>query len=166
LSEERVYIVLDEILDPWQKYTDEWMAANRADGYGTPPTEKCAITVDDTVVEGPLIEWSNYPETLSLTQTSFDVSVNVYTTVRITKVEFYWDDQLVITTNSQPYSVSYDISDIVDTTETGNHMIRVVAYDSEGSKNEKSVEVQRVNEDDLTPAPTGSATPTVQPSDE
>ena len=168
LAKDRVFIHLNELMPAWQKYTDEWMKKHKDEGYGNPPKEKCPIEVEDKVVEGPLIEFVNVPTELDIDTTNIESEVKVYTVDRITKVEFYWDDNLVITTNSEPYKVDMDISRIEDATSAGTHVLTVKAYDSEGNESELTQDVNVIDPNaSPTPTPEGGVlteTPTPTPS--
>ncbi|MCA9391834.1 PBP1A family penicillin-binding protein [candidate division WWE3 bacterium] len=155
LSEERTFTYLDEILDAWQPYTDEWMDARKKEGYGHAPTEKCEIKIDNKPVDGPIIEFVE-PTEISTDEEVIDVKVDVFTTDRITKVEFIWDDVLMLTTNSEPYSAIFDLTQLDESYNTaGEHTISVKAYDSQGGESTAiyTLELIRDTSPTLTPGP-------------
>jgi membrane peptidoglycan carboxypeptidase len=142
LAEEKTFIYLKELSKDWQKYTDEWMAANQTDGYGSLPTEKCAITVEGSDVAGPIIEITSPKGGEQITSEKFTVTAEVYGDERITLVKFFWDDELISTVNSEPYKAEYDLSKISSSKlSDGVHRIRVTATDAAGEASEQSMEI-------------------------
>lgn len=164
LAEEKAYTYLKEILDAWQPFTDTWMTERAAEGYGKPPTEKCEIAVDDQVVDGPVVQFVQPAEGTQSTTLTFPVEVRVYSSERVTKVEYYWDDVLIITSNSEPYTTNYDISKLSSQYKTaGVHKIVVSAYDSLGRKGTKEFPIELINPVGTiltTPTPTTTVVPT------
>ena len=159
LTVNRTFIYLNEILDSWQSYTDSWMNSRRDDGYGKAPTEKCEIRVGEKVVKGPVIEITSPAQATQITDGKVRISAAIYTTDRITKVEFYWDDYLLLTSNSEPFELTYDISKLAkDYYTSGTHTINVTAYDSQGQENTVSTSVGVV-----LPEPTATPTPKATP---
>jgi hypothetical protein len=156
---EMVFTYLQEPDKSLQQYTDEWMS--KTEGYGKPPEEMCPIVnKDGNPLEGPYVEITSPKEGADMEKTKFEVSVEVYSEHRVVKVEFYWDDTLVTTINSAPYKTTYSVSKDV----SGDHTIKVVAYDGKGDDNSYSVEVS-FPDADPTPTPTpeddeGSPLPT------
>ncbi len=157
LVEEKVFISLKEIMSAWQPFTNNWMEARKADGYGFPPTENCPIdsgSPNDT--NGPLIELIDPLPPAQTTNLEIYAKVKVYTTERITKVEFYWDDVLILTTNSEPYEVTIKLANLeAKYKANGIHSIKVSAYDSLGQTSSLMKEVLIGNAVTITPTPIG-----------
>lgn len=168
LSKEKTYTVLRELGEAWQKFTDEYMAGS--DKYGYPPKEKCEIrrTEDGEQIDGPVVKISNPKDGEKLKVYGFDVTAKAYSSERITKLEFYWDDVIVKTINAQPYTVKYSLS----MNESGEHTVTVKAFDSKGNESKDKITVslpphedsgQAGDEDKVTPSVSEGPSPT--PSD-
>lgn len=155
----RVFTYLKELSEQWQPYTNTWMESRREDGYGKPPEENCPIRIDGEKVDGPVIQVTTPQEGAKITKDTFEVTANIYSQHRITKVEFYWDDDVVHTTNSPPYGVQYDLSGLSDT-DNGEHTVTVTASDSDGNKNSASVKVTLDRENEKNNDKDKNATPT------
>lgn len=155
LAEERTFVYLKELSKAWQPFTDQWMSAKRDEGYGHPPEEKCEIKIEDEVVEGPIIQIKTPSNNEVIEQMQFEVEAKIYTAERVTKVEFYWDDEIMTTINSEPYQVEYDLNQLdKDKVEPGSHNIRVKSTDSDGEEAETSIEVNLIKSSFLSPTPT------------
>jgi len=164
-SEQRTFTVLTEISKDWQPYTNTWMTARRGDGYGIAPKDYCDITVSGEVITGPVIEIVTPADDISIdlaTTKTQEISAQVYSVERVTKVDFYWDSTLLSTVTSEPYTytIALDSLSAADKS-TGSHQIKAIAYDSAGNSNMtyKTVLVQ-----DSTPTPTVAPTSTPIPT--
>lgn len=146
------YKTLIELNSEWQEYTDRMM--EKVEGYSKPPTGECPITRDHEVVEGPIIEIINPEDGATLEVYGFDVETEVYSNKVITKVEFFWDDVLVDTLTSIPYTATYSLS----MKEIGEHEIMVKAYDSEGNVGTQKITVSLPQK--IVPTPNTTPTPT------
>ncbi len=163
LAEEKVFISLKEIMSTWQPFTNTWMAAHKDEGYGLPPTENCAIDTGlPDGANGPLIEFIDPLPPTQTTSLEIYAKVKVYTTERITKVEFYWDDVLILTTNSEPYEVTIKLDNLETKYQAnGIHSIKVSAYDSLGQTNSLLKEILIGETVTITPTPTSIGIPIV-----
>lgn len=147
--EKKTYTYIIEPNPSLQKYSDEWMS--KTEGYGKPPTETCPIIDDQgNRLEGPYVQIIAPADDTELSDTTFQVTAEAYSEERILKLEFYWDDTLVKTVTSAPYTVEFSVSQ--DT--SGSHSVKVVAFDGAGDQSEDSVTVNFPDEDEVTPTPT------------
>ncbi|MBU0708337.1 PBP1A family penicillin-binding protein [Patescibacteria group bacterium] len=155
LSIQRTLRKLVEINSDWQSYTDRWIGG--LPEYQSPPTEYCAIEVDERDAEEPIVEIKLPEDGAELLVYGFDVEAEVYTNSTITKVEFYWDDILVEEVTSVPYAVTYSLS----MNEQGEHQIVVKAFDSEGDEGSSAITVHLPIKEKV-PTPTIKISPTLE----
>lgn len=89
--------------------------------------------------EGPVLVWAlenGYnlpPPQVEITQATMDnkiitVKAQVQALQKIQQVDFFFDDQLIMTDTTKPYSITFTID-----TSPDNHLITVKAYDTRGN---------------------------------
>lgn len=124
----------------WQEAIDAWAQAQGDDKYKPPKELVNQPTQNPEDVKVSI----NKPSDHSRVDLSFEVEANVSTGKKVTKVEFYIDDNIRDTKNDAngPYKFNYTFSD----SNKGKHKIKVKAYNDAGKDGEKEVEVS-VGED-------------------
>lgn len=162
-AEERAFVVLKELSQQWQPYTDTWMLAHRDEGYGASPKDYCDITKEGAVVIGPVVEMRAPVEgtiiDVGKADSAFDVSAQVYSVERVTKVDFYWDTTLLGTTTSEPYTQTVMVSSLSSSDKiVGSHQIIAQAFDSVGNSNMSYVTIT-VTDSTVVVTPTVTPTP-------
>jgi fibronectin type 3 domain-containing protein len=132
---DRVLAVLDQNCTP---------TGNGDNCMATSDTQKPAVTITQ-------------PASGSTVSGSTTISANATDNVGVSKVEFYVDNQLVLSDTSAPYSYSWDVSGLANNTYT----VTVKAYDATGNNASDSQAVVVKNGDTQAPTAPTAVTATV-----
>jgi len=143
--EEKIILRYQEIKESWQPWLDQWMDADeRKDQYEI-PTEYCEGYRNPSGEDLPWVVF-DAPEHKSEVKVGENVKIEMrpISPYTITKVQVYFDDDLIDTITSIPYEVTFKIP---SETSSGTHEISAKAYDSKGKNGSSFINVVVDNPD-------------------
>jgi RHS repeat-associated protein len=110
------------------------ITANAVDNAGNPPTTSSPVTVTVDNVAPPTISISTPSSGATVSGTAVTVTAGAAATSphTVSKVDFYWDNQLFATDTSSPYTASWNTLDPVTTAYDGTHALTTTVTDSAG----------------------------------
>ena len=143
-------LVSTDGVNRWQEGIDQWLATQTDSRYH-PPTEYCGSEQEMGV---NISEPGNEQQ---INNHEVKVRAEVTAANRVTKVEFYVNDEKKDETDSRPYEKVFTLSD-------GPYVLKVKAFDEKGNQAEASVKIGVNVPWDWQPSPTPTPTPLVTPT--
>jgi RHS repeat-associated protein len=110
------------------------ITAAAVDNAGNPPTTSSPVTVTVDNVAPPTISISAPTGGATVSGTAVTVTAGAAATSphTVSKVDFYWDNQLFATDTASPYTASWNTLDPVTTAYDGTHALTTTVTDSAG----------------------------------
>ena len=146
-SDEKLFIVIKEPREDWQKNTDEWIEKEKKDDeMWNPPDEETDYKSDkDSGYLPSNILGGIAPPSVKITSPfdgatvsdSFEMTVVPTSAYRILRVQYFVDDQMVTSKTSVPYTATINLPSV----STGSVKLTAKAIDSAGELGETSITV-------------------------
>jgi RHS repeat-associated protein len=110
------------------------ITATAVDNAGNPPTTSSPVTVTVDNVAPPTVSISAPTGGATVSGTAVTVTAGAAATSphTVSKVDFYWDNQLFFTDTSSPYTASWNTLDPANTAYDGTHTLTTTVTDSAG----------------------------------
>lgn len=147
--EEKAYYSHHSILpdDPnWENAVRKWAEANNQDE--SPPEEFDDVHTAQTMNVKPEIQITSPKSNSEVSPPFIGIWVDINSPAGISKVDYYWDGELVNTADSPPYKGNVQISSSIQMGST--HIIKAIVFDELYRSNQSSVNV-KIGEDTLPP---------------
>jgi hypothetical protein len=148
--EEKAYYNHHSILPDntnWEEAVRKWAEENDQDE--TPPEEFDDVHTPETMNIKPEITISSPKSNSEVSPPFLGVWVDINSPAGIEKVDYYWDDKLVHTSENSPYKGNIAISSRIKKGST--HTIKAIVFDELYRSSQSSVKI-KIGEDKIPPA--------------
>jgi membrane peptidoglycan carboxypeptidase len=133
--------------DPnWENPVREWAKENNQDE--EPPTEYDDVHTPGTMDVKPQITITSPTAQSKISPPYIGVWVNINSPAGTSKVDYYWDDQLVYTSEKSPYKGNIEIPS--NTGDGSEHTIKAIAFDDLYRSSQSSINI-RIGKDEIPP---------------
>lgn len=123
----------------WESAVQDWLASPAASERGLGPNISPPLDYDDvhTAANRPQIDVI-LPQENSRVQKVLTINIQTTATHNIKQIDIFFDNDLILST---ALNAAYFNWTIPETTASGEHLLRVQAYDTVGNQNQKEVKI-------------------------
>lgn len=139
--EEKAYYMHHSILPDnreWESAVRAWAVANGEDE--EPPTEYDDVHTAETMDTKPQITITSPKSKSEISPPSLSVWVNISSPAGVEKVDYFFDDELVDTATSSPFTGNFAISKNLK--KGSSHKVKAIVYDELYRSNQSTVSVK------------------------
>ena len=147
--EEKAYYSHHSILPDnpnWENAVRKWAEENDQDE--EPPTEYDDIHTEDTMDVKPEITITSPKSKSEVSPPYIGVWVDIDSPAGVSKVDYYWDDELAYSSGTPPYKGNIEISS--QTKKGSSHTVKAIVFDELYRSSQSSVTI-KIGEDETPP---------------